>query len=303
MKVTEISEKYVKLLQTTYQKYKEIDVIYSGKKEADHSVSDLKFRAEPKVSGVSKSVKAKQRYGRKVKTIHSLRQYSPEEDKILLESIKIDGICNKTICRLSKQLGRTYASVQVRINNLSTGCGKRKYRMFTLQEDLLIVESAIQGLRNNNSLIDAQLENLEELASSMCRLQITLYDRWHNLLKIWILQYYKKNLNLEIRPMLINFLVENFSDINAIDWKVVSKVPEFSGHTLSSLKKTFYSKILISLSKHIKIEKTKMTMLDLATAASNYSFRKISKDRLSRQSRVIEHFVILVNKYCLKVDV
>jgi len=293
----------VKLLQTTYTKYKDIDIIYSDKTRSDIGLSELKLRKAPKVSEIVKKNLSSKVNGRKLKVIHSLRQYSPEEDKILLMAIKTDGICTKTITKLSKQLERTYASIQVRLNKLATGSGKRKYRMFTLQEDFLIVECAIEDLRNNSSLIEAQLTNLEDLASSMRRLQITLSDRWHNLLKIWILQYYRKNLNLEIRPMLINFLVEHFSNINAIDWNIVAKVPEFSGHTMFSLKKIFYSKILVSLSNHLKMEKTKMTMLDLATAASNYSFRKISKDRLSRQSKVIEHFVMLVNKYCLKIEV
>ena len=94
------------------------------------------------------------------------------------------------------------------------------------------------------------LPNSKELATRLNRNAWSIEQRWINQIKIWLLQYYKKTLNLEIRPMLANLLANHFQSYEDIDWKFVVTFPEFSGHTEGSLRMLKRSDMSKVMSRH-----------------------------------------------------
>ena len=78
--------------------------------------------------------------------------------------------------------------------------------------------------------------------------------------------------------MLANVLAENFSSIENIDWKWVSKYPEFSGFTIPLLRVEFYAKLLTSASRRLKIDKFDLTLKQISEdAEATYKHLKVNK--------------------------
>ena len=135
------------------------------------------------------------------------------------------------VAEVAKALNRPKRSIYSRIDLLGSGSGIRRLKTFSLQEDFLIIDNVLKSLKQCKSLEETQLQDHLKIAKSLDRPRNSAYERWNTQIKSWLLQYYQKTLNLEIRPMLINVLAENFDSIESIDWEWVKKVPEFSGYT------------------------------------------------------------------------
>ena len=123
-------------------------------------------------------------------------------------------------------------------------------------------------------------------------------------MKVWLQSYYTKTLNLNIKVMLANVVADNFEDIDKIDWNFVKSFKEFSGHTLSSIRNTFFNNIHKVAIKHSKEGKTELTLKEIAEdAAVSYSdknVRKIPASTLTRQKEVIEYFQKKVEELGIK---
>merc|ERR1712062_354658 len=115
-------------------------------------------------------------------------------------------------------------------------------------------------------------------------------SRWENVLRIWLLRFYNKTTNLEIRPMLANVIADNFNSIDEIDWKMLSKYPEFAGHTDKTLVKAF-SGFLHNASRSLKIDKFDLTFKQVATfVEAKYTNPKVDKIKEKRKKDIIEYF-------------
>ena len=125
---------------------------------------------------------------------------------------------------VGKLLRRDPKSIHQRIKKLKTGVSKREYKHYSFHEDCIIIDNAILNLRKCKSLQKTMLQNSEEIAQILKRNERSVYFRWTTQIRAWLLQYYyyKKSLNLEIRPMLANVLADNFESVDSIDWKIVS---------------------------------------------------------------------------------
>ena len=114
------------------------------------------------------------------------------------------------------------------------------------------------------------------------------------MLKVWLLSYYSKTLNLDVRIMLANILADNFDSVSSIDWEQVSHYKEFSGHTERSLRHLFFSNITKSASKHLNVVKSQLTLRQVAEFAEVFyredKVRKVSKNVQTRQIQIIEYF-------------
>ena len=75
--------------------------------------------------------------------LHTVRRFTTEEDKILLEAIRNGK--EGDLVKLSEMLKRNRASVRGRITKLKmTGEGPTERKLFTLKEDRIILDSALR---------------------------------------------------------------------------------------------------------------------------------------------------------------
>ena len=298
-----VNDKYVNLLVQTFEKYKDISTLGGRAEEIeqnenDESIVKLSNTAKyvrSKVQGSSKSNlndKAKKTKGYTFHKLFKVKQFTPHEDDVIIEKMKFTSAEEKpaAILELSKDLNRHYKSIQVRIMKLETGSRLRRYKSFSLQEDCLIIDSLVESLKLSKSLEDAQIEDCEKLGKSFGRGEKSIFFRWNLQLKSWLLQYYQKTLNLEIRPMLVNVLADNFDSIHDIDWDWVKKIPEFSGYTVTKLKQMFFNRTVHLMAKSLGMNRTEMTLQTIAETAKHYNFPKVSRGVIERQRLIIDYF-------------
>ena len=143
------------------------------------------------------------------------------------------------------------------------------------------------------------LQNSEEIAQILKRNERSVYFRWTTQIRAWLLQYYKKSLNLEIRPMLANVLADNFESVDSIDWKIVMSFPEFSGFTESILSFIFSSKILSNASRRLGVKRSDLSLKEIAIDAEAYYKDKTVKNKRveTRQYEVIDYFEKAIKKF------
>jgi len=302
-----VNEKFVNLLNRTFEKYKDISVLKSREEEncEPEEKDKIKTITTDKIStpiydrlndgGSSKPKSSEKSPGGKKRgyTVHKLyksKQFTPDEDEVIIKIMKSAENNSTGILELTKLLNRPYRSIQYRIEKLATGSGRTSARPFSLQEDFMIIDNALKSLKQCKSLEETELHDYEDLAKSLGRVKISVLGRWKTSLQSWLLQFYKKNLNLEIRPMLINVLAENFDSIQSIDWDWVRKIPEFSGYTSNGLKRLFTQKIHHRIPL-LDTDRSEITLNQLAEAAKDYKFSNlVNKVVLERQNKVIEYF-------------
>ena len=160
-----------------------------------------------------------------------------------------------------------------------------------MTEDLSVLDAALKYL-DKQSLKDLSIPNRNwiEIGEKIGRDRLSPRKRWEYMLKPWILQHYSGTLNLEIRRPLANYLVEQFEDINSIDWLSVISKTEFAGHTLPSLRKKFTNLILCT--KQFQPEHSEEITLKMIAEFANTKYvlggRQVSGTELKRQKEIVQ---------------
>ena len=190
-----------------------------------------------------------------------------------------------------KKLNRNDNSIVGRLDQLRSGRHLKMRKCFTLEEDLMIIDEAIKILKDTKSLEKTVLSNSKELGKQFNRNHWSIDLRWNTQIKTWLLQYYNKTLNLEIRPMLANFLAEHFVSYKEIDWKFVLTFPEFKGHTEESLRLIFYTKMLFYATRNLKLKRNEITLAQIAEDTTRMCLLK-RRNRVieERQKNIVDYF-------------
>jgi len=324
----EVNPKYVALLQKSYQNFSKIDIIESSacrkkedeKSELDNESNLISYSSEEKLfdiheseNGVDKvellrkstkvnhltsSCRLKRKeYHTKI-TKNGRKIFSDEEDQFLLNflSNNPDFEKNRTLKlrELEGLLNRSVRSIDCRIRNLQKGKKtNRKHKTFSLTEDKVIIDKAIKHLYKCHVLRETVIEKPRKLARKLNRNYLAVEQRWSVRIRSWLLQYYNKNLNLEIRPMLAEFLSKHFDSVHSIDWKFVSSQTEFSGHTEESLRNQFHSRILHYTARHLQKPNHELTLKEIAHFTNKViseKHNKISSSLERRQMECIDYF-------------
>jgi len=301
--------KYVALLNKAYEKYSKLEVVNSTFEHFSDSHEDKKeiFEEVDKSPTISNEIKFKNRIKsrrfnddddkpKKRKNnanYNGHRKYTEEENKVLMKFLENNPDFDKQnksakIKELVKKLkGRTHNSIesQLRIFRGSRECppSEKTRKLFSLTEDKLIIDEALKHLKQIKSLRETVIQNSLEFCKSFNRSATTIHERWEALIKCWLLQYYNKNLNLEIRPMLVDVIHRNYDSVVAIDWETVACHKEFSGYTILALKR-IYKTLITQTARFFKKPSFELSMKEIANFA-NYFFNKKIIQKPSREER------------------
>lgn len=327
-----LNPKYVALLKNTYEKYSKIDTIHSSFRDGTllefsdeikpllsspptNYVEDVVQKKKSPMPKNNPSLSKNHSNGdlklKRYHTFHSRqnvngrKSYSSEEDEFLLDYLKAnpDFEFNKTavVNRLEKIMKRTPASIKLRIYCLQRGkiSKKRSKKVFSLTEDKMIIDEAIKHLMKCKSLRETVIQDAHKFSQQFKRNFSAVEQRWSVSIRSWLLQFYNKNLNLEIRPMLADLVCRNFNSVKSIDWEVVAKSPEFSGHTDVSLRQVFYSKTLNNAARFFKKPTYEVTLEEISTYARDHYLDKnikLAHELEKRQMNCIDYFVSAIDK-------
>ena len=115
----------------------------------------------------------------------------------------------------------------------------------------MILEAVLQNLGAEPlETVNLTLNVWREIETQIGKGEESSRMRWTSTLKLWILQHFAGTLNLDLRRPLANYLAENFTDINSVDWHSVVKKPELAGHTHLSLRQ-YLSNIFLNTKRSL----------------------------------------------------
>ena len=326
-----VNNKYVELLMVTFEKYRNVDSLVrtpappspsaepgsslrgqeitkdfnDGLNAQNNCINKVHKKRRPQMAAIADTHYNKPFRDIKHRKWFTRTHFSSAEDKILLEVVK-DFVENEkvkwdTVKDLSKKLNRSKDSVAKRIDILR-GIGKKKrtVHQFSREEDFIIIDKAVDEMRNGKMLREIFLKDSKDLADTLKRVRHSIYNRWNAHIKAWLLQHRHKTLNLDIKPMLANVLADNFPSVDKIDWNLVFTHPEFLGHTEESLKLQ-YQQLIKYVCDHLKVSQSEVTLKSIAEfAVERYKPRKIAKNE-QRQLELINYFEEQVKLYKLHV--
>ena len=173
-----------------------------------------------------------------------------------------------------------------------------------MEEDFIIIDAAVQIIVKKKEKLDQLSLNYDDLGTTLVCHPDSIYKMWERNLRVWLLGFYSKTLNLDIRIMLANVLSKNFQTIDSIDWEFVKTFSEFKGHTMKSLKGIFFDTLLRWTAERLKIDKTELSLKQIAEDAkvsyNKENARQIPEKTKIRQMKVIEYFERQVKKFDLK---
>ena len=142
-----VNRKYVDLLQKTYDKFKNVDVIVYS--ENDHLKSEKTMMIEKSSNLSSNPRKRSIRCDRKHPKAHNLQHFSPAEDNLLLNAINNGS--HRDYQRLANLLNRQRASVRSRIMKLERSKStQRAYMSFSSKEDFSLIDLVVRNRDENN---------------------------------------------------------------------------------------------------------------------------------------------------------
>jgi len=232
------------------------------------------------------------------------KSYSEEENKFLLNYLKNNSDLGQTNAakELEKMMtGRTWISIYEQIRALQSGksvsVAKRTSKRFSLTEDKLIIDEAIKHLKLCKSVREANIQNVHEFGKFMKRNHASISDRWEAVIKCWLLQYYNKNLNQEIRPMLVDIIRRNYDSVLSIDWEFVSRHKEFSGYTIRGLKQRFVI-IIERAAKSLNKPSYKLSLKEIVHFSEEYFKKKLRvyTPLEKRKMDCIEYFELKISE-------
>ena len=272
-----------------------------GPKKKGKVDRDVKNHSDKKKKAISvENSKAKVNKEKKIRSFH---HFKPEEDEYLKQII--DSGENVSFSELGRRMNRAPCNIIERMKKIKHGEDLRIFKKaFTLEEDLIIIDSLIQNLLNGKTLRTA-LSSLYDFGDKAIALRpkiqiFCVHQRWNSVLQPWLLSYFEKTLNLEIRPMLSNYLRDNFETRQQIDWDQTLQVKSFSGQTVASLKALFKTMIGNCRQKQ-NIKYSEVTLQDIVEYANSvFPDIKVYNPTKKRQQAVIEYFEESVKKHNIK---
>ena len=110
--IRRVNEKYVKLLSTAYDKYKDISVI--ERREEINSDKEEKKETIVKVDNFPKIVRSKSNsnLGRGFQKLYKVKKFTPNEDEVIVQTLQSAENKSAAICKLRKVPNRSYRSIQ-----------------------------------------------------------------------------------------------------------------------------------------------------------------------------------------------
>ena len=172
---------------------------------------------------------------------------------------------------------------------------------FTLAEYIVILDAVLKHVNEQSpENLNLPASESQKIGAQLGRHRTSPRKRWDILLKPWILKHNSGTLNLDIRRQLANFLAKNFKDLSSIDWQLVSRRPEFSGHTETSLR-YFFSNYLLRLTKDKLSKRCEELTLDMIAEVANSSYLPDARGKgmLKRQKEIINYFERYVERNCI----
>ena len=158
--------------------------------------------------------------------------FTPEEDKIILDFVEKEGKKWAALTKLLKTAGKNSAKQRYNVltNNYKIGA-------YTAEEDKIILGEVFAAnkfvLSDGNNLT---MEDWKRIGGKLGRNPLYVNSHWRKALEPILTRYQAGTLDVEVKKVLLDHLVKNNMDYTQnVDWKELAKLPKFAGSTPSYL--------------------------------------------------------------------
>ena len=229
-------------------------------------------------------------------------KYTVEENERVRQAVKNNEDYKKVAKELRRDPRTVFTKMMMMKSNPNWDQGQKK-RAFSLEEDLLILDTVIPNLKFQKlsgpgcfSLSDAI-----QLSKELQRNYRSVKLHWESTLQRWLLQHYNGTSGLRVEKMLTCLVAQRYTDHMGIDWSdIVNQHKEFAGHTSPSIRKIFHT--CLRFTKKQKRTDT-VSLQEVAECTAVYQAKKESPAKTVRREKIIEYFKKRVEEMGLNVVV
>merc|ERR1719481_77165 len=108
---------------------------------------------------------------------------------------------------------------------------------------------------------------------------------WFSIIQPCLLKYFAGTLNLNINPLLVSYIQDNFQN-STINWNKVLEVKEFAGHTLRSIS-TLYDKIKSNTGERLSLHHSEVRIEHMKLHPGGV----VTKSKIALQKSIIDYFI------------
>ena len=166
-------------------------------------------------------------------------EFTAEENKIILQFVEAEG---KKWSKLAVLLARTQAGVIKRRHETLTGDSKEVNVGYTVEEDKIVLTEVFSVNRSILKNGQIKIGQFKKIGAKLERPHFNVYQHWKQVLEPMLLRHHAGTLHVDVRTLLVDYLVEqNLNFSQDIEWRELSKLPQFAGTTPRLLQSLFNS--------------------------------------------------------------
>eukprot|EP00092_Neocalanus_flemingeri_P003075 GFUD01003284.1.p1 GENE.GFUD01003284.1~~GFUD01003284.1.p1 ORF type:complete len:465 (-),score=109.47 GFUD01003284.1:19-1413(-) len=214
--------------------------------------------------------------------------FSEEEDRDIIEFVEKKG---KKWSELSRKMERIPDMLRHRYNVLKSKEALVTEGEYNLEDDCSIVSQVFKA--DKDILTDGNVSRTdwEEIGRLLNRSVTSVRDRWTHYLEPTLRRYHAGTLDTDVREELINYLVENKLNYpQDIDWDKLVKLPDFAGHTSTSLILLRHSLITCARKKY-SMKYDQVTADVIQHYWHNTSRQKPKQNQIERTGALVEYYI------------
>merc|ERR1719318_1011259 len=211
-------------------------------------------------------------------------EFTTEEDKAILDFVEEQGMKWPA---LAKQLRRTSTrSVKDRYDVLTKNYQGGSY---TLGDDKTIITEVFAVDRNGKNI---PAEAWKKIGEKLKRNPQYVHMHWLLIVKPVLTRYQAGTLNVEVRKVLLDHLVENnMNYAQDVDWKELAKLPKFAGST-----STYLSNQLSYMKAATQAMSPKLSPVELTTGAIQSWYRNSERKGNTKKEEYREELIAVYKK-------
>lgn len=229
---------------------------------------------------------------------NAFREFTPEDDKVLLEFVQTHG---EKWNKLARLLNRTSHSIVSQRYNILVEGQKRK-GAYTIEESLVVLEGMIAA---NNKILDNRIvtkETCKKIGEKLQRNERSVFNHWRRVLEPTLMMHEAGSLGKDFREDILNHLLEQGVNYNQeVNWEELTKLPQFAGTTTTYLQMKYQSMVRGAVLKYPGTSKADRTTEWVKTwwlsrDESSAGGQKTKELKENEKYVIVEHF----QKLCMK---
>ena len=234
---------------------------------------------------------------RKAKECSQRITFTEEDDKTIIEYLKNNKTDTAPFVSLSKLLGYPVSAIHQRNKRILLQGDKRKAGAYSEEENREIMTAVFQDDKDALNQLSVPSDPFwNRLGKKLNRRPFNVHQHWELVIKSALLLYEHKKENVDFRPIMIDYFVENnIKYRNETSWGEVMKDDRFKGTTPLLLQRHYCDLVMKVKKKYPGIGDAEITSQVIKSYLDGIN-KQPTKNAKGGFSRLIEDYVAIKNE-------